>query len=67
MAKEFCKYFSTVYPFDMKVGEIIGIGGNDASNAFFVIKPLEGERYITRDVEDCEIIRKEKRKKDGKP
>jgi hypothetical protein len=67
MAKEFCKYYSSIYPFDRKVGEIIGIGGNDASHAFFVIKPLEGEHYITRDVDTCEIIRKDKRKKDGKP
>ncbi len=52
----------------LKVGEIIGIGENDASHAFFVIKPLDdGEHYVTRDVDACEIIRKENRKKDGKP
>lgn len=55
MARHFCKFRKNFSAREYE-GEIVGIGGQNAANAFFVIK--SDNSFYSIDIDDCRPIKK---------
>lgn len=58
MARKFCRFFDST---ELVEGEIIGVGGDKANHAFFVIE-VEG-RYVAKYIDLVYPVKKLKKKK----